>query len=205
VSRSLREDARTATAAHATGPRVSAKVAVRRAVIRRLMPRQLSAREIADVVKISVRTVWVDLAALRAETRESLRTQTTLDVAADIVLEGDALRRELFGVIATGNARTKVAAVRAIVAIRDHEVTALQALGVYYRAPAQISIEHEMVERLHGLSPDILARIAAASDEVELRAVLTIAFGEETARRFLSQPGDPVGAEVTADGEVAPG
>jgi hypothetical protein len=160
--------------------------------------RGFNTREIATVLKVSLRTAETDCAAVREEVRASVRETTALSIAADVVGELRELRRGLHDIAARGNDRTRVSAANAIAANLAQEIATLQGLGVVFRQPMQVQIRQRMFEQFEGLTPSLAARIAAATTDDELMAATVEAFGAEVAREFLALPA----GEVPADGEV---
>lgn len=169
----------------------------------------------------SYRAIEEDVAWIRAQHKGDIGSMTAQDYGAVIRRDTEAMTRQLWQMFwdagqlrPADRVRARVSIVREIRAQKQHELDAFQTLGIVYKAPMQVQVRQRMFEQFEGLSASLSARIAAATTEAELMAVVTEAFGSEVAREFLALPaGTEIpaaaliasampGVEVPADGEV---
>lgn len=201
------------------------RAAERREKLLRLMVRRFTARELATMLSVSVRTIESDLQAIRREGLAEITRSTVMTVAAEVRRDSAARIRELWliyqqacgertedgkGWQVRPDQETRIAALRELRAVAKDELAALQSLGVYYKAPERVSLSMRIDATLERLTPEELAALVRAPDEEFLRRVTELLGPEvlepvcapERGLRALAAGGSVVDSDVT-DGELA--
>ena len=205
----------------------------RRARVAKLVARRLTAREIAEVLSVTVRTVEKDIASIRVEMAEQLTSEGVIDVANRYLRASTERTRELWilydqaknGVrdpkyrptpgdadapsvkyLIEPDRKLALAILREMREVDRAELAALQSLGVVHRAPAQLAVWMRAQSALQSLPDTVLVALAQIEDPEAFRMELERHVGPETAAAILGelQPDGAGGALAPPAGKEVP-
>lgn len=168
----------------------------RREKIKRWLPRGLKAGQMATMLEVDVSTITRDIQAVRQEMSDAIGHLTAKDMAEQILASSFARRLELWLLAQHPSPKVKLAALRELRATDQHDLDAMQALGIVYKAPIKVDVHQETFARLVALDPARLQEIRLASSMDEVKRMLNDAVGPEATQRMLA-PG-----EVQGEGSV---